>query len=352
MPRNRLHAAVLSATFTLLPAMGLLRPAHAADDDAPKPPAELPAGQRPAERPAGERPAADRPNGDRPAGERPGGRALNPAAMIDRVAEAAKGLSLSKEQLDKVTEASTKAKSALEELAKNAVGEGRERMAESMKILSQFRETVTSSLTDEQKEKLAQAAPFLNRLAGQRPGERPAQRPGARPGVERPAGDAPAPERPDSERPNVRRPNAERPDAERPRGERPAAGAERPGDAGARLTAATEAAKAALAKLDLTDEQKTKIAALNKDVEEKAKAVIAEAKEDRQALAQKLRPILDERRQKMAEILSPEQLAKFQEAMRQNQPQRPGVEGGRRPLNRERPAPEKPAEKPTEKTEG
>ena len=128
------------------------------------------------------------------------------------------------------------------------------------------------------------------------------------------------------------------------------------------------ATNAALEKLDLSDEQKSKIKALNDGFEKRTREIIEQAGGDREQVGQKLRPLFEERREKMAEILTPEQMTQFQAAMREQMEKlraeggpagrpgagRPGADGagagprgGERPdgANREKKAEERGAER-------
>ena len=66
----------------------------------------------------------------------------------------------------------------------------------------------------------------------------------------------------------------------------------------------------ALAKLDLTDEQKEKIQKAQAEIGEKIRKVRQDLQGDRDAMQQNMRELMQESRQRLAEILTPEQQQK------------------------------------------
>ena len=84
--------------------------------------------------------------------------------------------------------------------------------------------------------------------------------------------------------------------------------------------------KAALAKLDLSADQQTKVDGILADAKAQFQALRAEAKPgDRAVLRDKVRTILRDTHDKLATVLTPEQKAKFRELMREHrQDAKPG----------------------------
>lgn len=77
--------------------------------------------------------------------------------------------------------------------------------------------------------------------------------------------------------------------------------------------------KAALAKLDLTADQQTKVDAILADAKAQLQALRTEAKNgDRTGLRDKVRTILRETHDKIAAVLTPEQKAKLRELMKES----------------------------------
>ncbi len=81
------------------------------------------------------------------------------------------------------------------------------------------------------------------------------------------------------------------------------------GDGAARL----ERLRANLAKLDLTDDQKTKIKAMLEDIRDRAQSLRQEAQNGSQDAKEKLRNLSGEVREKLVDILTPEQLEKLRD---------------------------------------
>jgi hypothetical protein len=270
MSTRFLRIAALSATMLLTPTAARL--VLAADDapktDAPKPDAKD--NTKPADGPR--RPgAAGGPEGRRP----------DAAGMLERIESALNDLKLSEEQKTKARELLDKVHKAADE------AKGDNARAGMGKMMTELREGLDGLLTEEQRKQLAEKAPFL---AGGGPGGPGAGRPGGRPG-----------------------------------------GPGAPGGgqgAGARPAVMQKAMAAALEKVGLSDEQKTKLKALSEEFEKKTRSIIEEGKGDRAAIGEKLRPLAEERRTKMAEILSTEQMTKFQTAIQEELQKARGENGG------------------------
>lgn len=261
MPTRTFRLAILAAGLAIVP--GFSRFAAAADDGKPL----ITEGKRD----TGDKPAnGDKPSdGNKPAtGDKPGARPaagrFEPAAILERVQTAVNDLKLSEEQKTKVEEAVTKAKKAFETLTKDTAAEGRDRLQSVTKVMGELKDSLTGTLNEEQFKMLMEKVPMFGRL------------------VNRPAGD-------------TGRPGAE---------------------AGAQRANLQRAMTAAMEKLNFTEEQKTKIKALNDQFETKYKALAEETKGDRAALGEKIRPMMEERRKQMQEILSSEQGQKLQEEVR------------------------------------
>ena len=87
--------------------------------------------------------------------------------------------------------------------------------------------------------------------------------------------------------------------------------------------------KAALAKLDLTADQQTKIDGILTDAKAQLQALRGEGKNgDRTAMRDKVRTILRDTHEKLAVVLTPEQKVKFRELMKE---QRQGAKPGTQP---------------------
>ena len=172
---------------------------------------------------------------------------------------ALKEVDLSALQRRSLAAAVAKARKAAGEQKPAAGGDPRERMEQVQAVLSDLRESITDALSADQKKALDEKLPILSR------GARPAKS----------------------------------------------------GGVDGRVGVMSRAADAALAKLDLSDEQKAKVRAVNEGLDKKTRELIEQAGGDREQVGRKIRPLLEERRDKMAEILTPEQMAKFQAEVRE-----------------------------------
>lgn len=72
----------------------------------------------------------------------------------------------------------------------------------------------------------------------------------------------------------------------------------------------------AVAELNLTDDQKTKMQAIVADVREQAKGIREKAQNDRQAATQELQKLLRDSREKIMQLLTPEQSQKLAELVK------------------------------------
>jgi hypothetical protein len=220
--------------------------------------------------------------------------------LLDRAHDMLDSLKLSDAQEKKIDELFEKTKADLQqrqsELRKL---EPRERIAQMMKVMENLRQQVSAELTDDQRaefQKKVEDARDRMRAATQRAGAGEAGRAGGAGG----------------------------------------AGGGRAGAAGGPI----DRLRNALPQLDLSQDQRERIRDLLQDAQSKGMQIRTEFQDDMQQLRQKMMQLMQDTRQKMQTILTPQQLEKLRELMRQSEgaTSRPagGAGAGERPFLRER----------------